>query len=155
MWQGKHHDGHKYGQPIPIGKKNQSRTAASAAQRWPEDWPVASRRLKGHALPPCLKQGMEWISGINLQRVRVHYNSPKPATVQAHAYAQGLDIYLATGQEEHLPHELGHIVQQQMGMVQPTAEVNGVAINDDPGLEQHATELGEQALKVGCGGDWK
>lgn len=89
------------------------------------------------------------ISGVNLQRVRVHYNSNKPAQVQAHAYAQGEDIYLAPGQESHLPHELGHVVQQKMGMVEPTIEVNGVAVNDDPRLEQHATELGEMAVRVG------
>ena len=100
-------------------------------------------------LPVSLRQGMERISGVNLQRVRVHYNSHKPAQVQAHAYAQGEDIYLAPGQESHLPHELGHVVQQKMGMVEPTMVVNGVAVNDDPKLEQHATELGEMAVRVG------
>ncbi|WP_337247473.1 MULTISPECIES: eCIS core domain-containing protein [unclassified Vibrio] len=102
-------------------------------------------------LPVCLRQGMERISGVNLQRVRVHYNSHKPSQVQAQAYAQGEDIYLAPGQERHLPHELGHVVQQKMGMVEPTVEVNGVAVNDDPRLEQHATELGEMAVRVGAG----
>ncbi|WP_268747794.1 hypothetical protein [Pseudoalteromonas luteoviolacea] len=32
---------------------------------------------------------MEKLTGVNLANVRVHYNSPKPALVQAHAYAQG------------------------------------------------------------------
>ncbi|NAX23752.1 DUF4157 domain-containing protein [Vibrio sp. V39_P1S14PM300] len=103
-------------------------------------------------LPVCLRQGMERISGVNLQRVRVHYNSHKPSQVQAQAYAQGEDIYLAPGQERHLPHELGHVVQQKVGMVEPTMDVNGVAVNDDPRLEQHATELGEMAVRVG--GNW-
>ena len=88
---------------------------------------------------------MESIAGISLARVRVHYNSPLPAKVQAHAYAQGGDIYLAPGQEHHLPHELGHVVQQALGMVKPTTTVNGMAVNDDPKLEQHATDLGNKA----------
>lgn len=101
-------------------------------------------------LPACLQRGMEKLTRVNLQKVRVHYNSDKPAHVQAHAYAQGQDIYLAPGQEHHLPHELGHIVQQALNMVQPTKVVNGVAINDDPKLENHATELGNRAMKLGC-----
>ncbi|MCO7189550.1 MULTISPECIES: DUF4157 domain-containing protein [unclassified Pseudoalteromonas] len=101
------------------------------------------------ALPPRLRRGMEKLTGVNLANVRVHYNSPKPAQVQAHAYAQGRDIYLSPGQEKHLPHELGHIAQQALGMVKPTTEVNGVAVNDDPKLEQQATEWGKLALRLG------
>lgn len=100
-------------------------------------------------LPPCLQRGMEALTGVSLQRVRVHYHSGKPAKVQAHAYAQGQNIYLAPGQEAHLPHELGHIVQQAQGRVQATTQVNGIAVNDDPKLEHEATELGNQALKAG------
>ncbi|WCN13978.1 DUF4157 domain-containing protein [Marinomonas mediterranea] len=100
-------------------------------------------------LPFCLRKGMEKLSGVDLTNVRVHYNSSKPAQVQAHAYAQGEDIYLAPGQEHHLPHELGHVVQQALDMVKPTAVLNGVAINDDPRLEEHATELGHVAEQVG------
>ncbi|WP_299494677.1 DUF4157 domain-containing protein [uncultured Shewanella sp.] len=112
---------------------------------WPTHALVRDRYFGN--LPVELKAAMEAITGENLQRVRVHYNSPKPATVQAHAYAQGLDIYLAPGQEHHLPHELGHVVQQLKGMVKPTRTLNGFDINDDERLEQHATLLGEQALK--------
>ncbi|MCL1126109.1 eCIS core domain-containing protein [Shewanella surugensis] len=112
---------------------------------WPSN-AVISERVRGN-LPSGLKAAMEAITGVNLQRVRVHYNSTMPAKVQAHAYAQGLDIYLAPGQEHHLPHELGHVVQQLNGMVKPTRTINGVEINDDERLEQHATLLGQQALK--------
>lgn len=117
-------------------------------------WPTGRHIGRGisqrvRELPACLKEGMEAVSGVNLERVRVHYNSRKPAEVYAHAYAQGLDIHLAPGQEHHLPHELGHVVQQKLGMVQPTRKVNGMAVNDDVGLELHATELGEMAVRVG------
>ncbi|CAM3789181.1 hypothetical protein VA7868_00447 [Vibrio aerogenes CECT 7868] len=107
------------------------------------------RSAVGYPLPSRLRRGMEKITGMNLQPVRVFYNSPKPAQVHAHAYAQGLDIYLAPGQVHHLPHELGHIIQQAKGMVQPTTQVNGVDVNDDPQLEGHATALGEAAVRVG------
>jgi len=99
-------------------------------------------------LPDNLKSGMENLSGFNLDSVKVHYNSPKPATVQAHAYAQGSDIHLASGQEKHLPHELGHVVQQMQGKVQPTTNIGGVAVNDSPSLESQATAMGNQAMQM-------
>jgi len=37
--------------------------------------------------------------------VQVHYNSGKPAQLNALAYAQGTDIHVAPRQEKHLPHE--------------------------------------------------
>nr|WP_283102885.1 DUF4157 domain-containing protein [Shewanella abyssi] len=122
---------------------------SNPAQRAVGSSAVPCTKLAIKPLPASLRRGMEKISGVNLQRVRVHYNSRKPAQVQAHAYAQGEDIFLAPGQESHLPHELGHVVQQALDMVVPTTVVNGVAVNDDPRLEQHATELGESALAVG------
>ena len=98
-------------------------------------------------LPDKLKSGMENLSGIPLDHVNVHYNSAKPAAVQAHAYAQGSEIYLASGQEKHLPHELGHVVQQMEGRVVATTSVAGVNVNDNPGLETEATQMGEKALQ--------
>ncbi len=98
-------------------------------------------------LPDTLKSGMENLSGQSLDHVKVHYNSPKPAAVQAHAYAQGADIHLGQGQEKHLPHELGHVVQQMDGRVKPTTQVAGMAVNDNPGLESEATVMGARALQ--------
>lgn len=98
-------------------------------------------------LPDDLKSGMESLSGVNLDSVRVHYNSPKPAAVQAHAYAQGSHIHLASGQEKHLPHELGHVVQQAQGKVSATTTVAGVAVNDSAQLENEATQMGHAALQ--------
>ncbi|MCL1123381.1 eCIS core domain-containing protein [Shewanella surugensis] len=99
-------------------------------------------------LPDNLKIGMEGLSGISLDHVKVHYNSPKPAAVQAHAYAQGNDIHLSTGQEKHLPHELGHVVQQAQGRVKPTTTVGGLAVNDNVGLEKEADVMGAKALQM-------
>ncbi len=99
-------------------------------------------------LPDKLKSGMEQVSGMNLDHVRTHYNSAKPAAVQAHAYAQGSDIHLSSGQEKHLPHELGHVVQQMQGRVKPTTTVNGMAVNDSPSLEKEADSLGSKAMRA-------
>jgi hypothetical protein len=100
-------------------------------------------------LPDQLKTGMESISGLSLSDVKVHRNSDKPAQLQAHAYAQGTDIHLGPGQEKHLPHELGHVVQQKEGRVKPTVQLKGnVNVNDNPGLEKEADVLGAKALQL-------
>jgi hypothetical protein len=93
-----------------------------------------------------LKAGVEALSGYSMNDVRVHYNSDKPAQLHALAYAQGQDIHVGPGQEKHLPHEAWHVVQQRQGRVQATRQMKtGVAINDDPGLEQEADVMGEKA----------
>lgn len=98
-------------------------------------------------LPDKLKAGVEALSGMSLDRVKVHYNSPRPAQLNALAYAQGSEIYLAPGQERHLPHETWHIVQQAQGRVRPTRQLdNGTPINDQETLEREADEMGAKAL---------
>jgi hypothetical protein len=98
-------------------------------------------------LPDNLKSGIESLSGMDISDVRVHYNSPKPSQLNAHAYAQGSDIHLGSGQEKHLPHETWHTIQQRQGRVQPTMELGGEKINDDAGLEREADVMGEKALQ--------
>jgi hypothetical protein len=101
-------------------------------------------------LPDQLKTGMESLSGLSLSDVKVHRNSDKPAQLQAHAYAQGTDIHLGPGQEKHLPHELGHVVQQKEGRVKPTVQLKGkVNVNDDAGLEKEADVMGRKAISIG------
>lgn len=100
-------------------------------------------------LPNQLKSGIENLSGYSMDDVKVHYNSPKPAQLNAHAYAQGTDIHIASGQEKHLPHEAWHVIQQKQGRVQPTKQLKGkVNINDDTGLEREADMMGERALQM-------
>lgn len=101
-------------------------------------------------LPDNLKNGIENLSGYSLDDVKVHYNSDKPAQLSAHAYAQGTDIHVASGQEKHLPHEAWHVVQQKQGRVQPTLQMKGeVPVNDDQGLEHEADVMGQMALSAG------
>jgi hypothetical protein len=102
-------------------------------------------------IPDGLKAGMESVSGMSLNDVSVHRNSDKPAQLQAHAYAQGTDVHLAPGQEKHLPHELGHVVQQKQGRVAPTTQLKGkVPVNDSPSLEKEADTLGAKAKSLGA-----
>jgi hypothetical protein len=99
-------------------------------------------------LPANLKAGIERLSGMAMDDVRVHYNSSAPARVQALAYTQGTNIHLGPNQERHLPHEAWHVVQQKQGRVKPTLQAKGVAINDDQALEREAGELGARALQT-------
>jgi hypothetical protein len=105
------------------------------------------RKENNTGLPDNLKTGMESLSGMSLDDVKVHRNSDKPAQLQAHAYAQGTDIHLGSGQEKHLPHEAWHVVQQKQGRVKPTMQMKGkVNVNDDAGLEKEADVMGEKAI---------
>jgi hypothetical protein len=106
---------------------------------------ATSSRPNRTGLPDRLKAGVEALSGLPMDDVRVHYGSPRPRQLQAHAYAHGSDIHLAPGQERHLPHEAWHLVQQRTGRVRPTVRVGGVDVNDDTGLEQEADRMGQKA----------
>lgn len=100
-------------------------------------------------LPDQLKAGIESLSGLSMDDVKVHYNSSEPSRLQAFAYTQGTDIHVGPGQERHLPHEAWHVVQQKQGRVRPTMRVReGVAINDDAGLEHEAGLMGERAVQM-------
>src|SRR5437762_2345202 len=64
-------------------------------------------------LPDNLKVGIENLSGMGIDDVHVHYNSSKPAEMQASAYTRGAEIHVGPGQEEHLAHEDWHVVPQK------------------------------------------
>lgn len=106
---------------------------------------VSEKTGNTSGLPPALKSGVESLSGFSMDDVRVHYNSTKPAAVQAHSYAQGNDIHLAPGQEKHLPHEAWHVVQQKQGRVKPTMQVG-----NGPSLEKEADVMGAKAALLGA-----
>lgn len=102
-------------------------------------------------LPTGLQAGIEQLSGISLTNVRVHHGAARPAQLAALAYAQGLDIQVAPGQETHLPHEAWHVVQQQQqGRVQPTRQLAGIRANDDDdaALEREADNMGAKATQL-------
>jgi hypothetical protein len=115
---------------------------------------VAQRQLAALAqggdrsgLPGELKAGVERLSGLSMDGVRVHYNSSKPASLNALAFTQGTQIHLGPGHERHLPHEAWHVVQQMQGRVAATLQLKGVAINDAPALEREADVMGARAAR--------
>lgn len=108
-----------------------------------------SHKPNNTGLPDQLKSGIESLSGMSMDHVKVHYNSSQPAQLNALAYAQGSDIHIGAGQEQHLPHEAWHIVQQAQGRVKPTMQMKeGVPVNDDAGLEHEADVMGARALQT-------
>lgn len=110
---------------------------------------AADAKPNNTGLPDQLKSGVESLSGMSLDHVKVHYNSSQPAQLNAHAYAQGSDIHVAPGQEQHLPHEAWHVVQQAQGRVKPTMQMKGnVPVNDDAGLEAEADVMGAKTLQM-------
>ena len=123
------------------GLQRKADMANNAAQR--EEAPHPNNT----GMPDNLKSGIESLSGFSMDDVRVHYNSSKPATVQALAYTQGTDIHVAPGQEKHLPHEAWHVAQQMAGRVSPTTNINGMPVNDNAGLEHEADVMGEKAVQ--------
>ena len=94
-------------------------------------------------IPMQLKERMEQRTGVSFDDVRVHYNSDMPARLGALAYTQGNLVEIGPGQESHLPHELGHVVQQKLGLVRANAmHPSGVAMNTEEGLERQADRIG-------------
>ncbi len=101
-----------------------------------------------NGLPDGLASGVERLSGVAMDDVRVHYNSQRPALLAAHAYSQGNEIHLGPGQERHLPHEAWHVVQQKQGRVRPTTQIGGtLPLNDDATLEHEAEVMGNRAAR--------
>lgn len=129
------------GRPVLQGRLEHAETSG----RSPNTNNTATQNRTG--MPGPLKTGLESLSGLDLSSVRVHYNSPKPAKVNALAYTQGLDIHLGPGQEKHLPHEGWHVVQQMQGRVSPTIQGKDVSINNDSALEREADAMGTKALQ--------
>lgn len=105
------------------------------------------KKVNKTGIPDDLKAKIEQESGYSLDEVRVHYNSDKPAEYNALAYAEGLNIYIGPGQEEHLAHEVWHVVQQMQGRVKATTKVNGANVNDKKSLEKDADKMGAKVSK--------
>lgn len=97
-------------------------------------------------IPRNVQAGFERYSGYSLNDVSVHYNSDKPAQLQAYAYTSGNQIYIGPGQNKYLNHELGHVIQQKQGRVKPTFSFKGIDINDSSYMEREADSIAGFAL---------
>ena len=67
-------------------------------------------------LSDSLKPGVEILSGMAMDDVKVRYKSSKPAQLQALASPQGTDIHVVPGQERHVPQR--RIVHMEKGYLQ-------------------------------------
>lgn len=99
-------------------------------------------------MPDRLKSGLENLSGLDMSDVKVYRNSSKPKQLDALAYTQGNDIYLGPGQEQHLPHEAWHVVQQKQGRVEATGKIGKDTVNENASLEKEASQIGSKAMSA-------
>lgn len=90
-------------------------------------------------LSEAMQKKFERLSHISLADVRVHYNSRKPEAFGAKAYTKGNEIFLGPGSDFTLEHEIGHVVQQKQGLVEPTGRAGAELINEDSSLERDAS----------------
>jgi hypothetical protein len=97
-------------------------------------------------LPARLRSGVEHLSGVAMDDVKVHYGSSAPAQIGALAFTRGAEIHVAPGQEQHLAHEAWHVVQQKQGRVAETTQRKGIGVNADTALEREADVMGARAV---------
>jgi len=134
---------------LPDHRSQVSQARALSDNRTVQLAPDPTSKSNNTGLPHQLKAGIESLSGMSMDHVKVHYNSAQPAQLNAHAYAQGSHIHVAPGQEKHLPHEAWHVVQQSQGRVKPTAQMKAdIPVNDDASLEHEADVMGSKALSA-------
>jgi Domain of unknown function (DUF4157) len=108
----------------------------------------------GDAMPADVRSKMERAFGADFSGVRIHQGH-EAQSIGALGYTQGNTIHFAPGQydphsergQELLGHELTHVVQQSQGRVQAPGQAKGLAVNDDPGLEHEADDLGARAAR--------
>lgn len=132
----------------PIQRASSVDSSVSSSPVW------SAKKGSVQGLPTSLRAGVEQLSGVAMDDVRVHYNSTEPTKIQAQAYAQGTDIHLGAGHEKHLGHEAWHVVQQKRGRVRATTQAFGLAVNDQPDLEHEATMMGRRASRIGESLNW-
>lgn len=136
---------------IHTTKKGKKNTDSDVAEQLSQTGIAESTQKKeiSRDLPEYLKSGIENLSGHSMDGVKVHYNSPQPEQLQAHAFAQGTDIHLESGQDRHLPREAWHVVQKKEGRVQPTIQMSAAPnIHDDKSLEHEADVMGNKAMQL-------
>lgn len=108
----------------------------------------AQRKPNLTGIPIQMKLDLEQRSGLSFDDVRVHYHSDKPSKIGALAYTQGTQVHIGPGQEKHLMHELGHVIQQKRGPIPPTQYISGLPVNCSQALESEADHMAH-AVHIG------
>ncbi|KYF51681.1 hypothetical protein BE04_20845 [Sorangium cellulosum] len=111
----------------------------------------------GQRMPAAVQRRMESAFSADFSDVRIHPGSARATALGAQAYTQGSDVHVAPGHwtpqtargQELLGHELAHVVQQREGRVRATAQMKGVALNDEPALEAEADAMAARASRRG------
>lgn len=86
---------------------------------------------------------MEKKNGVPMTGVDIRFQSAFPAQMDAKATTfGGRQVDIGPGQESSIHHELGHIVQQRLGLVKATGRIAGQQVNTDRALEEDATRRG-------------
>ena len=81
-------------------------------------------RRRGTGLPDNLKSGVESLSGMAMDGVKVHYDSALSTEFGRQAFTQGNEIHLGRPYEEDLiPHEGWHRARREMGRIKPTMQL--------------------------------
>lgn len=102
----------------------------------------------GEELPENMRANMEVLSGHNLGGIRVNYNSEKPQVLGAKAFARGMQIELAAGQEKLLGAAVWAIVQQQKGLAVSTKTIKGNPVSDDSSLESESMAMAKKVAML-------
>lgn len=97
-------------------------------------------------IPDEMRMRFERASGISLENVRVSYHSEKPAQLHADAYTKGNRVYIGSGQEKLLGHELAHVIQQSTQRILPDGEYNGVPVTLEKRYESEADSYSEKVM---------
>ncbi len=146
--------------PTALAKPTQLLSSAAAqpllkspplVEKAEDNSPAVSKASGSGSLPDPLKANLEQLSGLDLSSISVHNDSAQPASFGAWALARGPEIHLAPGQQDSLPHEAWHSVQQLQGRVAPGQSRGGVSANVDRSLEQEADTMGARAASMGVG----
>jgi len=118
--------------------------------------PPTIQKKASNGLPSDLNANLESTLNTDFSDVNIHTNSNDAVQMNALAYAQGTDVHFAPGQfkpntssgQKLIGHEFAHVVQQAEGRVKPTAEVNGMPVNDNKGLEGEADKIGDTISRL-------
>lgn len=96
-------------------------------------------------LPEDLITGIESLSGISMDDVKVHYNADRPKKIKAETCTP---IHLQEEVKEIHPKEKWHLIQQKQGRVQPIGgKDQKPMINEEENLEKEADTLGAKAFR--------
>jgi len=102
--------------------------------------------LKGHSL--SRRFGIENLSGMSMDGVRVHYNSAESAERNALAYTQGTQLPLGPSEDELFRHEVSHVGQRRLGRVRPTLQMKLAVGPVDDHYEREADRVAATVMQT-------